>query len=328
MKKEETYLKQILIMVPCDGQTREQLQTRFGSRCEFVFGAESPELLTKALSDAEIIVGEPDAGQLAEAEKLRWLQMTWAGADRYTKMAMFPEQVVLTNASGAFGIVISEYVICALLSLYREFPRMMKNQQKHCWHEIEADTSIFGKTALILGTGNVGSCIARKLKVFDAYTIGVKRRPASEAIPFFDELHCTDELDTLLPGADILVCCMPGTKETEGLLSLQRLKSMKKDAVLINVGRGGLIANRDLVTVLSSGHLRGAALDVFETEPLPETSPLWDMENVIITPHIAGPSFGSNRHTQEMIWHIFIENLDRYLNGETLRNVVDLKTGY
>ena len=125
-----------------------------------------------------------------------------------------------------------------------------------------------------------------------------------------------------------MVCCVPGTRETEGLLSLERLQRMKKDAVLINVGRGGLIANRDLAAVLSSGHLRGAALDVFEAEPLPEDSPLWDMENVIVTPHIAGPSFGSNLYTQGIIWNIFTENLERYLNAEELQNVVDLKIGY
>ena len=321
-------MKQVLIMVACDAQTQERLQTRFGDRCHFIYAADRPELFAKALPNAEIIVGEPDAQQLAAAEKLRWLQLTWAGADRYSRMEAFPEQVVLTNASGAFGIVISEYVIGALLSLYRCFPQMMKNQQKHCWHEIEADTTIFGKTALILGTGNLGSSIARRLKAFDAYTIGVKRRPATEAIPCFDELHRTDELDALLPLADIVVCCVPGTKETERLLSLERLQRMKKDAVLINVGRGGLIANQDLVTVLASGQLRGAALDVFESEPLPADSPLWDMENVIITPHIAGPSFGSNRDTQDIIWNIVIENLGRYLNAEALRNVVDLEAGY
>ena len=321
-------MKQVLIMVACDAQTQERLQTRFGDRCRFVFAAADPALLAETLPTAEIIVGEPDAEQLAAAGKLRWLQLTWAGVDRYSRMEAFPEQVVLTNASGAFGIVISEYVIGALLSLYRDFPRMLKNQQKHCWQEIEADTSVFGKTALILGTGNLGSSIARKLKAFDAYTIGVKRRPASEPVPGFDELHRTDELDALLPRADILVCCVPGTRETEGLLSLERLQRMKKDAVLINVGRGGLIANRDLVAVLSSGHLRGAALDVFEAEPLPEDSPLWDMENVIVTPHIAGPSFGSNLYTQGIIWNIFTDNLERYLNAEKLQNVVDLKIGY
>ena len=321
-------MKQVLIMVPCDAQTQKQLQARFGDCCRFVFAADSPELLEETLPDAEIIVGEPDARQLAAAEKLRWLQLTWAGVDRYSRMGDFPKQVVLTNASGAFGIVISEYVIGALLSLYRNFPLMLKNQQKHCWCEIEADTSVFGKTALILGTGNLGSNIARRLKAFEAYTIGVKRRPTSEPIPCFDEIHCTDELDALLPRADIVICCMPGTKETERLLTLERLQSMKKDAVLINVGRGGLIASQDLITVLSSGHLRGAALDVFESEPLSADSPLWDMENVIVTPHIAGPSFGSNRHTQDLIWNIFTENLGRYLHAEALRNVVNLEIGY
>ena len=135
-------------------------------------------------------------------------------------------------------------------------------------------------------------------------------------------------LDQQLQKADIVIGCLPGTPETKGLLNYERLYSMKKDAILVNVGRGSLIPTEDLIRVLEEGHLKGAVLDVFETEPLPETSPLWNMENVLITPHIAGPSFGGNAEVQDMIWNICMENMERYLNGKKLKNIVRLKNGY
>ena len=144
----------------------------------------------------------------------------------------------------------------------------------------------------------------------------------------FDEVYDLTALDQQLQKADIVIGCLPGTSETKGLLNYERLYSMKKDAILVNVGRGSLIPTEDLIRVLEEGHLKGAVLDVFETEPLPETSPLWNMENVLITPHIAGPSFGGNAEVQDMIWNICMENMERYLNGKKLKNIVRLKAGY
>ena len=125
-----------------------------------------------------------------------------------------------------------------------------------------------------------------------------------------------------------MIGCLPGTLETKGLLNYDRLHSMKKDAVLINVGRGSLIPTEDLIRALQEGHSKGAVLDVFETEPLPFDSPLWEMDQVILTPHIAGPSFGGNAEVQDMIWNICMENMERYLNGKELKNIVRLNEGY
>ena len=127
---------------------------------------------------------------------------------------------------------------------------------------------------------------------------------------------------------DIVIGCLPGTPETKGLLNYDRLHSMKKEAILVNVGRGSLIPTEDLIRVLEKGRLKGVVLDVFETEPLPETSPLWNKENILITPHIAGPSFGGNAEVQNMIWNICMDNLERYLDGKELKNIVRLKDGY
>ena len=262
-----------------------------------------------AIAAAEVVIGEPEEAEILKAENLRWIQLTWAGADKYTKMKAFPTGVTLTNASGAFGKIISEYVIGNIIALYRELPNYWKNKQKHLWVQNRSSETIYGKNILILGTGDIGRNIAHRMKAFD-------------------EVYDLTALDQQLQKADIVIGCLPGTPETKGLLNYERLYSMKKDAILVNVGRGSLIPTEDLIRVLEEGHLKGAVLDVFETEPLPETSPLWNMENVLITPHIAGPSFGGNAEVQDMIWNICMENMERYLNGKKLKNIVRLKDGY
>ena len=188
---------------------------------------------------------------------------------------------------------------------------------------------------LILGTGDIGKNVAARLRPFGVHITGVKRNVAGikgktdkECKEYFDEIFSIDELDRILPNMDIVTGCLPGTKETAGLFNEARLRTMKKDAVLVNVGRGSLIVNDDLVRILSAGHLKGAVLDVSETEPLAEESPLWDMENVILTPHIAGPSFGGDRMTENLIWDICIQNLERFLEGKELCHRVNLEAGY
>ena len=160
---------------------------------------------------------------------------------------------------------------------------------------------------------------------------GIKRTKTfdyAEPMQDFDQIYDLSELDQQLTEADIVIGCLPGTPETKGLLNYERLHSMKKKAVLVNVGRGSLIPMDDLARVLMEGHLQGAVLDVFEAEPLSEKSPLWNMENVLLTPHIAGPSFGGNTKVEKQIWDICMENLERYLNGQKLRNIVQLDIGY
>ena len=321
-----TNRKNILVMAHSRTEIREKLLDAFGQQCCFQF-AETPDSVTiKQLQMADAIIGEPDEAQLANATHLQWLQLTWAGADRYTQMTGFPDRVTLTNASGAFGTIIAEYVIGAILSLYRGLPVYWENQQKHLWKKQDADETIYGKNALILGAGDLGRTIAGRLKAFGAYTVGIRKRP--ECPDAFDEIHPIRELDSLLPEADLLIGCLPGTPETAGLLGRARLQRMKADALLVNVGRGSLLHTADLAEVLAGGHLRGAILDVTEIEPLPESSPLWDLKNVLLTPHIAGPSFARNTGTQAWIWEICMDNLRRYLAGAPLSHVVNRQAGY
>ena len=319
---------QVLIKPQCDAEIQNQFVMKFGAQCEFTFHGKETE---DAIVAAEVMIGEPGESELQKAENLRWLQLTWAGVDKYTKMKAFPTGVTLTNASGAFGKIISEYVIGNIIMLYRGLPNYWKNKQKHLWVQNKSSETIYGKNILILGTGDIGRNIAHRMKAFETHVTGIKRTAVpghSQQMKEFDEVYDLTALDQQLQKADIVIGCLPGTPETKDLLNYERLHSMKKAAILVNVGRGSLIQTEALLKVLEEGHLKGVILDVFETEPLPETSLLWNMENVLITPHIAGPSFGGNAEVQDMIWNICMENLERYLNGKELKNIVRLKDGH
>ena len=327
MENTEKKIK-ILIKPQCEPEIRNRFITKFGKKCEFVFEENETR---DSITTAEVVIGEPEESELRKAENLHWIQLTWAGADKYTKMKIFPETITLTNASGAFGKIISEYVIGNIIALYRGLPVYWKNKQECLWVQNRSSDTIYGKNVLILGTGDIGKNIAHRMQAFETHVTGIKRTAVSEhsqQLKDFDEVYDLTALDQQLQKADIVIGCLPGTPETKGILNYERLYSMKKDAILVNVGRGSLIPTEDLIRVLEEGHLKGTVLDVFETEPLPETSPLWNMENVLITPHIAGPSFGGNAEVQDMIWNICMENLERYLNGKELKNIVRLNEGY
>ena len=321
MKKDKV---KVLIKPQSSTELREEFLNRFGEKCEFIF----PDM-DGDISTAEVIIGEPDKEEILAASRLKWIQLTWAGADKYTKMQDFPEDVTLTNASGAFGKIISEYVIGSIIALYRSFPLYWANKQNHIWAENNTADTIYGKEVLILGTGDIGKNIAYRLQVFGTHTTGIKRNvDTSHLLEGFDRVYSITALDQVLPKADIVIGCLPDTPLTRGILTYERLNSMKQGTVLVNVGRGSLVCNEDMIRVLRQGRLKGVIMDVSETEPLPAESPLWDMKNVIITPHIAGPSFGGNAGVQNMIWKICMENLERYVHGKSLENIVQIEKGY
>lgn len=319
-------MKELLVLVPCREHHREQL--RQAGACRIVFGEDlSPEQRAQAISRADAIVGEPEIAEIQTADKLSWIQMTWAGTDKYTHASGFPQKIALTTASGAFGAVIAEYVFGGILSLYRRFPAYREQQKQHLWRDCGSERTIEGSRVLILGAGDIGESLAVRLRAFGAHVTGI-RRSAGRCPDCFDAMYPLVRLEEQLAAADIVVGCLPNTPETRHLFGERELRRMKPDAVLVNVGRGSLIRTDDLARVLQDGHLLGAVLDVSEPEPLPENHPLWEMENVILTPHIAGPSLDHAPQTEDKIFAICCDNLRRWLAGEPLRNQVDWERGY
>ena len=173
----------VIVCTEYSEQARAELLTRFGDRFDITFDEHAA-----ALGDAEICIGEPPLALVQQAEKLRWVQMTWAGTDIYTRRTGFPERVTLTNASGAFGRTISEYVLGGILTMYRNFPAYREQQKQAVWRTVGAERTLYGRTVLILGTGDLGSNVAKRLRGFGTVNIGV-RRAAGETLPYFDEVR-------------------------------------------------------------------------------------------------------------------------------------------
>lgn len=291
------------------------------------FDNEEELLKSKECEKVEVVFGEPEHSTIRIMRNLRWIQMSWAGANKYTSVSDFPADIILTSASGAYGYVISEYIISGILALCKNLISYRMQMQSGGWDKIEGDDTLEGKRVLVLGTGNIGQETAKKLKCFGTYTVGLCRIPGNQQLPF-DEIHTIDSLDMQLQSADVVVIALPGTAETTGMFDAARIRKMKKNAILVNVGRGVIVNTDELTNALRHGLIRGAILDVTEPEPLPENHPLRNMENVLLTPHISGISWGENMFTRKRILDIFCENIRRDRKEEAKINVIDFSKGY
>lgn len=320
-------MRKILVLKEGHIKNDERLTAAAGSDFIVEFAPRGSAEYRKKLQDAEVIIGEPTIEELHAAKQLKWLQITAAGSEYYVRDEDFPRTILFSNMSGAFGETISEYVIGGILALYRRFPDYFRNQAKKQWKDMGSERTLAEKTVLILGAGDIGTCVARKLCAFGTKNIGVRRVNRSYE-GCFEEMHTLADVDSLLPEADIVVGCLPDTKATEGFFGKERLLRMRWDAILINVGRGSLIVTEDLIEVLENGHLYGVVLDVVSPEPLPAKSKLWEFDNVMITPHISGHGYGHEIRTENKVYDIITENIRRYREGKPVLNQVDLKSGY
>jgi phosphoglycerate dehydrogenase-like enzyme len=278
------------------------------------------------LAQAEVLfdVDQPSAGPdfLARAPWVRWIQASSSGVGAWARrLGLVDAPVIVTNAAGIHAAPLAEFVIFSMLYFARRMPAVLADQRAHHWARFHVDL-VRGKTLGIVGLGAVGTEIARLSRQLGLRVLGLRRSPAASAL--VDRLYRPDELPQLLAASDYVVLCVPSTEETQGLLGEAELAAMPAGAVLINIARGQVVDEAALIAALASGHLGGAALDVFAREPLPTESPLWDMPNVLVTPHSMSTAVGENA----LLTELFADNLRRYLAGEALRNVVDKRRGY
>lgn len=256
------------------------------------------------------------------ADRLRWLHIASAGVDR----VLFPElrdsDVVLTNSRGIFDDAIAEYVLGVILAFAKDLPRSVRLQDERTWLHRETER-VAGRSVLVVGTGPIGRSIARLLRAAGMRVTGAGRREREDD-PDFGVVYSSAELARYLPGADVVVAVAPLTEQTKGMFDAEAFAAMRPGARFVNVGRGELVVTDDLVDALRRGHLGGAALDVFETEPLPSGSPLWTMGNVLVSPHMSGDFVGWRNALVE----VFADNFRRWREGRPLRNVVDKRLGY
>lgn len=274
---------------------------------------------------AQVILGNVPAAMLHGSPALEWLQTNSAGVEAYIQPGVLAGDTLLTNATGAYGLAIAEHMLGMLLELFKKLELYRDAQKSGAWQSQGAVKAVYGSTVLVLGMGDIGGEFAVRCKALGAKVIGVRRspRPCPE---YADEVHLLEDLDSLLPQADVVAITLPGTDATRGLMSRERLAKMKEGAVLLNVGRGFIVDTEALCDALERGHLSGAGVDVTDPEPLPPTHRLWNIPTAVVTPHISG--FYHLRETHERIVGIFLENLRHFQAGEPLRNLVDFATGY
>ncbi|MGL3104579.1 D-2-hydroxyacid dehydrogenase [Bradyrhizobium sp. BR 1432] len=259
---------------------------------------------------------------LGQAKKLRWFQSTRAGVDCIMPIREKVGHITVTNARGIHGDIIADFVMAGVTMLHWNFRRFMNEQAERTWSPCYV-APLAEKTLGVIGLGSIGSTIARRARSA-GMTVVASKRDASEHVDSVDRLFAPEGLEELLSLCDFVVLAVPATPVTLGLINGAKLARMRPNAFLINIARGSVVVEADLIEALKTGTIAGAMLDVFEREPLPQDSPLWDMPNVIATPHVAG---GTTNYAEQM-FSIFGNNLQRFLEGQPLINVVDLKRGY
>jgi phosphoglycerate dehydrogenase-like enzyme len=282
------------------------------------------------LGEAEVLYDFP-GGHVEDLVKaapgLRWVQGSMAGAGEVAQKAGLGESdIVVTTASGIYSGPLAEFVLMAMLQHAKELDNLRADKAGKVWRQGAVGT-LENKTLCVVGIGSIGRAIAGRARPFGMRVVGVKRtvREDDEAWDHADELYPTAELRTALGEADYVAVTLPGTPETRRLLDAEAIAAIKQGAYFANVGRGSVVDEASLVDALQSGHLSGAALDVFEVEPLPEESPLWELDNVIVSAHTTDvvPALINTAQTD-----LFCENVRRYLAGEELLNVLDKRLLY
>lgn len=311
----------------CFAHVAYQLQSQFARRETGInsFGVTNRAELERRLPEADVLVlsGLWNNGLPALSNRLRFIQSVSAGVDQYDQATLRAHGIRLASAQGANARAVSEHAMALLLALARRLPEARDNQAKHAWRgmigEIDRrEDELGGKTLLVVGIGRIGGRLAQLAKAFDMQVIGVRRDPAAGSMGA-DEIHGFAALPALLPRADYVALTCALTPQTEKLIDAAALARMKRSAYLINVARGRVVDEPALVAALREGRIAGAGIDVTVEEPLPASSPLWDIETALVTPHTGGET----RRYEDNVIDLLLENLDRLWRGETeLKNQI------
>jgi D-2-hydroxyacid dehydrogenase (NADP+) len=296
-----------------------------------ISGRGGPDEVAKArilgeFADVDIILGpnRMPMEYFEAAKQLKWFQSINAGIERMDREGLLKRGFAVTTAAGLAAVPIAEYVIGTMVMLAKSLQIDVRQQQEHTWKS-HMTLELAGKTVGILGLGEIGRETAKRARVFDMRVIASRRSVASGATdPDCHELIAHSDIDRLCAESDFLVVAVPLTAETTHMVGAAQLAKMKPTASIVNIARGQVIDQGALIEALRNGTIAGAALDVFDPEPLPADSPLWDMPNVIVTPHISGSVEGYGHKATEL----FIANLRRYIAGEPLSHQANPELGY
>ena len=281
--------------------------------------AEVPQVI----GDADAYFGGMTPEILNAGKKLRWVQATSAGLDGYYFPELRASELTVTNIRGIYSDVIADHVFSLVMAFARGLHHYIRRQSQGKWEKGAPVIHLAGTTLGVVGLGGIGLAVAERGPVFGMRVIGMD--PAPKGKPdFIARIYSPDELATMVAVSDFVVICVPHTAETEGLFNAAMIGAMKQAGILINIGRGKVVNLQALTEALQRGQIGGAGLDVYEEEPLPAGHALWSIENVILTPHVAGISPEIDKRRKALI----VENVRRFCAGEPLLNVVDNQKGY
>ena len=323
-KKLRLHIENVSSMAPVYQITAEryaaaaQRHKHLSKRIEATVGAD-PNEFESAIANADVLVGwRFDCQNLAErAPSLKWIHLTGAGIEHVMPLDWLAPGAVLTNNRGVHAPKARQFSMSALLMLNERIPELVTTQRQAKWSRLYS-TAIEGKTALIIGVGMMGTAAARAAKSLGLRVLGIRRSGAPNR--YVDEMFTPDRLAEALPRADFVLVNAPLTTETEGMLGRRELNLMKANAGLVNMGRARVVDYKALATKLRKGEMSGAILDVFDPEPLPKTSPLWNVPNLIITPHV---SSDDDDNYAALTIDLVFENIGRWYAGKKLKNIVD-----
>ena len=288
-----------------------------------VFSANDAASLDRHVGEADVLLAQHFPVEVFDkARRLHWFQSTNAGVDSIFPIRDRIGDLIVTSARGMHGEIIADFVMAGMTMMHWDFPRFMREQSRKEWYA-RGVAPLAERVLGVVGLGSIGTAIAGRAKSAGMTVVGSKR-DATQSVAGVDTLFPPTGLDELLQLSDFVVLAVPQVPETTGLIGREQIRLMGHTTFLINIARGSVIVESELVEALRAGTIAGALLDVFEKEPLPADSPLWTMPNVIVTPHTAG--YPSNYDTR--VFKIFGDNLQRFLEKKPLRNVVDLKQGY
>ena len=313
----------ILVAIPMN-EAQQKALSALASNADVTYTT-AETVTQQQIAGAEIILGNVPIPMLKGAKKLKWLQLNYAGSDNYAAPGVLPEGVILTNATGAYGLAISECMLAGVFSLIKRLGEYQTNKEQHLWQNMGEVRSIYGSTTLVVGFGDIGSSFAQRMHALGSTVIGI-RRNVTDAPDYVSALYQMDKLDELLPLADFVALSLPNSPQTQKVMGAKQFDLMKQTATLVNVGRGSAVDTDALVEVLNTGKIGGAVIDVVHQEPLPAEHPLWDCPNLVLTPHVTGNY--NLPETLTRVVNIDLRNLAAYLNGQPMESVVDFATGY
>lgn len=313
----------VLVVIPVNEKHKEKLEAA-GGNCSFTYSSYQA-VTVEQVQNADIIIGNVSVDMINASPRLKFLQLNSAGADGYILPGKLDGNTILSNATGAYSKAVAEHCFAMLFALQKKLHLYRDKQKQHEWTDLGQITSFTDYTVLVMGLGDIGLHFARLCKAMGSKTIGIKRRE-SDTPDGVDELYLSDKLMEVLPRVDAVASFLPGNDATRHIFTIEHFKNMRDTAFFINGGRGSAVASDVLYEAVSTGMIAGAGIDVTEPEPLPADSPLWDLDNVFITPHISGQFH--LQETFERIVDIAAKNLERFINGKKPTNIVDFNTGY